>query len=391
MKVLFLTTVLPRKKRMGSEVASQAIIDALRDNGNDVRVVGYMKKDDSFELSPGEVCVGSRYIETKRSKLYPLYWLTLSFLKRLPYSAAKYWSHVYIENAKSLLAKQEYDAVFIDHSQLGWLLRISELRNVGERVVAIAHNVEHDMYRQFAEADTNVLGRWIYRREAELVERVEIALANAVKEVWTLTTDDASFFSRIKTNGRVKVLSLPSAIGTATLGNIAKRYDIALIGSWAWRANAEALRWFLDTVYPHLPAKLSISVAGAGASWLAGRYPNIDYCGFVLDAEEFLMQARVVAIPTLSGGGIQIKTLDAIASGSPIVATTLALRGIDDPPRTVAIADTSREFAALLSATAAEPEESRDCEEARSWSRLREKQFRGQVNSWVHKVVQSCK
>jgi hypothetical protein len=48
-----------------------------------------------------------------------------------------------------------------------------------------------------------------------------------------------------------------------------------------------------------------------------------------------MAQAKVVAIPTLSGGGIQIKTLDAIASGSAIVATPVALRGISDPPATV--------------------------------------------------------
>lgn len=390
MKILFLTTVLPRNRRMGSEVASQTIIDALRDNGHDVVVVGYMKKDDSFELSPGEVSVGSRYIESRRAKLYPIYWLGLSLLKSLPYSAAKYWSHDYIGKVKSLLANLAYDAVFVDHAQLGWLLGISELQAVRNKAVAIAHNVEHDMYRQFADGDTSVIAGWIYRREARLVERVELALANLVKEVWVLTTDDASFFSRIKTNGRVQVLSLPAAASACAPGSIVKRFDIGLIGSWAWKANAEGLRWFLDTVYPRLPIKLSISVAGRGASWLVGRYPNIDYLDFVPDAQQFLMQARVVAIPTLRGGGIQIKTLDAIASGSPIVATTLALRGINDPPKTLKIANTPIEFAALLSATAAAPEESRGCEEAHTWSHLREKEFRRQVNAWVHEIARSC-
>jgi hypothetical protein len=40
-------------------------------------------------------------------------------------------------------------------------------------------------------------------------------------------------------------------------------------------------------------------VAGKGAEWLSGKYPNVDYIGFVPDATEFMKKVRVVAIPTL--------------------------------------------------------------------------------------------
>jgi hypothetical protein len=65
----------------------------------------------------------------------------------------------------------------------------------------------------------------------------------------------------------------------------------------------------------------------------------------VPDAQAFLRRARVVAVPSTRGAGIQIKTLDAIASGSAVVATPLALRGIEDPPRSLSVAATAAEFA----------------------------------------------
>ena len=65
LKVLFLTTVLPRKRRMGSEVASQTVIDALTELGAEVTVVGYIRTDDDYSLGSREVCAGKRYIETK--------------------------------------------------------------------------------------------------------------------------------------------------------------------------------------------------------------------------------------------------------------------------------------------------------------------------------------
>ena len=115
-----------------------------------------------------------------------------------------------------------------------------------------------------------------------------------------------------------------------------------------------------------MPTNLSIHVAGKGADWLDGKYPNIIYCGVVPDAQEFMAFSRVVAIPTLSGGGIQIKTLDAITSGSFIVATTVGLRGISHPPSTVKIADNPEEFAASLVSAVASSSTQKSFDEAKN-------------------------
>lgn len=96
MKVLFLTTILPSQQRVGTEVASQAFIDGLRQNGCQVSVVGYMRKGDHFEIDSNEILVGKRYIETKTAKWHSLIWLILSFVFKLPYSAAKYYSRAYV-------------------------------------------------------------------------------------------------------------------------------------------------------------------------------------------------------------------------------------------------------------------------------------------------------
>ena len=57
--------------------------------------------------------------------------------------------------------------------------------------------------------------------------------------------------------------------------------------------------------------------------------------------------------PLLSGGGMRIKVLDAMALGRPVVATTLGAGGVEvDPQRDIVIADDvdsfAREVVALL-------------------------------------------
>jgi hypothetical protein len=386
MKVLFLTTLLPRKKRMGSEVASQCFIDAFNQKCYQVSVVGYMRKDDVFELNQKEVkevLVGKRYIETKRAKYYPIIWLILSFLKGLPYSAAKYYSNSYIRTVKKLLSSVNYDIVIIDHPQIGWLERF--LNNSG-KIIMIAHNIEQEIYLDSFNNASNFISRWIYRREAFLIKKMEDQLATTAKQVWALTQNDAEYFSKLEGASTVKVFDLPPGLAKFPEKLINKDFDIAIIGSWAWKANEEALQWFLQEVYPNLPDHLSIHVAGKGAEWLTGKYPNIHYRGFVPDSQAFMAQAKVVAIPTLSGGGIQIKTLDAIASGSTIVATPVALRGISDLPQTVQVAEDPKDFANLLIGAIASPSEQQAFDESLEWYRRRCDRFLADVASAISQV-----
>ena len=382
--VLFLTTVLPGARRMGSEVASQAVIDALNACGATVDVLGYVRTGENYALRPGETCIGMRHIETKSARGRALVWLAGSFLSGLPYSAAKYRSAEYVKAVRDKLQSGRYDLAVLDHAQLGWL--VPELRD-RIPIVAMAHNVEAEMYRQLSTVAASFAGRMIYRREASAIARLERRFVDAAAMVWALTEHDAGVFRRIKsTPGEVSVIGLPAAAShTAPLVSV-KEFDIGLIGSWSWKANAEALEWFFGEVLPLLPADCTIHIAGGGADAFGGRFPNVQVRGFVPSAQDFLAAARVVAIPTLSGGGIQIKTLDAIASGSRIVATPVAVRGIDDAPASVVVASAAADFAQALMA-AVGTAGSDVSVSGRQWARERELKFTRDIAGWTRRLA----
>lgn len=372
MKILFLTTILPRPQRMGSEVASQSFIDALQTAGYNVTVMGYQRTDDVFDLLPSEVCVGRRYIETRKAKFHLFIWLLLGFLKNLPYSAAKYYSQAYIRAVEQALATVSYDYVIIDHPQLAWLE--PSISNKSQ-LLTISHNVEHELYFDTAKQSKNSLERWIYNREAVLIRDLENRLALVAQQVWTLTHHDAQYFLQQPHQGTIRPFDLPPGLAPAPTLLTSKEFDIGIIGSWGWKPNIEGLIWFLEEVYPQLPSDISIHIAGRGAEQLIKKYPQIQYRGFVPNAQEFMAQAKVMAIPTLTGGGVQIKTLDAISSGTLIVATPIALRGITDPLATVQIAAHADEFAqCLLAARSTAPNVS-NIDKAAAWFENRKQKF----------------
>jgi len=344
MNILFLTTILPRQQRLGSEIASQCFIDALRQTGNRVLTVGYMRQDDPFELGRSEILVAQRYFESKRARWYLLFWMLLSLGLSLPYSSAKYYSPTYIQRVETLM-RHPFDLVVIDHPQLGWL---QPFLPSGQKLVMIAHNLEHQIYRQQASLSSRAI-QWIFHREARLIQRLETNLAREATQIWTFSQQAAEYFT--KQGQRAVAMTIPANLCPINARPQPKAFEIGLIGNWTGKSNQVGLRWFLQFVYPQLPADWAIHVAGLGAEWLPDRYPQIRYQGTVPNSQLFMAQAQVIAIPTLSDSGIQIQTLDAIASGSKIVATPAALLGLSDLPATVRVAEQPQQFVAALLAS----------------------------------------
>ncbi|MBF2064013.1 MAG: glycosyltransferase family 4 protein [Calothrix sp. C42_A2020_038] len=390
MKILYLTTVLPSQKRTGGEIASQTFIEALERDGHEVTVVGYQRCNSNI-VKTNEIVVDVRNIETHNSYLYPILWIGDSLLKKQPYSSTKYYSQKYLRTVISLFETNNYDVIVIDHAQIGWITNFLVHHQIYKKckIIFIAHNIEHEVYLSQCHSAKSHLSKYIYLREANLIKTIEDKLASLAHQVWTFTKHDAKYFYAL--NQQTKVFDLPSSL--TPLNKLSQhhapiKFDIGLIGSWTWKANLLGLKWFFQTVYPCLPKHISIRVAGKGAEWLRGEYKNVEYCGFVPDVQAFMAQARVIAIPSIAGGGIQIKTLDAIASGLPIVATPVALRGIFDYPSLVKVAEKPDEFAYnlvdLIELSRFEEVPSKLIEERFHWLNSRQQKFLANITGAIN-------
>jgi hypothetical protein len=282
-----------------------------------------------------------------------------------------------MRHASAELGRLNPQVMILDHVQMAWVVR--EIRWSGSTVV-VAHNVEHQMYREIADLKSDVLSRVALRREARLMRRWERVIAGRVDEIWTLTQEDLNAFQAMAAGTRVLRFDLPVAPASAPTP---LQFDVGIMGTWTWQPNRAGLEWFLDKVVPLMPSGVSVRVAGRGGEGIDGRAPGVSWAGVVPDASEFLRSARVIAVPSVTGGGVQVKTLDAIASGRPVVATSVALRGIRDVPSYVLCSDDPAQFAANL-ARALEHGSSRDtATEGAAWARARCDRFRQAVSAAI--------
>ncbi len=131
--------------------------------------------------------------------------------------------------------------------------------------------------------------------------------------------------------------------------------DLIIVAS-ANRANFHSIVWFLEEVLP-LAAAVGVEIIGnidgefrARAPALLKRHAEL-FKGRVEDLNAAYANAAAILLPTTEGHGISIKTVEAMSSGAPLIATPLAFRGMKlDPSRlnNVTLAPDAASFAAAL-------------------------------------------
>jgi glycosyltransferase involved in cell wall biosynthesis len=107
---------------------------------------------------------------------------------------------------------------------------------------------------------------------------------------------------------------------------------VLFVGLMGHAPNLLGLRWFVAEVFPSLRARypeMELHVIGKHGADFAAEFsrPQIQVRGFVADLAPEYDQAQLVIAPVFTGGGTQIKVIDALAHGRPLVASEFAFSG----------------------------------------------------------------
>lgn len=120
--------------------------------------------------------------------------------------------------------------------------------------------------------------------------------------------------------------------------------------------NYLGIKWLLEEVLPLAP-EVSIDIVGDIDEAIKARDKRLydthrhRFLGRVPAIETVYERAACVLLPTLGGFGLSIRTVEALSSGAPLIATPLAFRGLNvdfQQIRNVTIAADARSFAAAL-------------------------------------------
>jgi polysaccharide biosynthesis protein PslH len=120
-------------------------------------------------------------------------------------------------------------------------------------------------------------------------------------------------------------------------------------GSFRYQPNHEAMAWFLRDVYPAVLQQetgVELIITGDHADLPLPPSPAVILTGHVSDVRSLIGSAWASLAPIHSGGGTRLKILEAMAMGTPVIATSKGAEGLEvESGRHLLLADTPSEFA----------------------------------------------
>lgn len=119
--------------------------------------------------------------------------------------------------------------------------------------------------------------------------------------------------------------------------------SVLITTNFTYSQNVSSLEWFFRECWPHVDGRAKLTITGKDDSgrlaMLCASQPRTVYAGCLsmADLDAAFARTAVAVNPTRRGSGFQIKMLDAISRGVPLVSTSfsnkigLAIASSDDP------------------------------------------------------------
>jgi glycosyltransferase involved in cell wall biosynthesis len=253
----------------------------------------------------------------------------------LPIPVATDRSHAGSQVVAQLMARRPDVAVF-DFPHAHVLAQSAP----GVARVMFTHNVEAEIFRRHAEVAGNPALRWLWNHQFRRMQEFEGNVLRSYDTVVAVSARDAAAFKRDYGLAECRVIDTGVDLDYFAYREPPEGHDVVFSGSMDWLANADGIRYFLDEVWSAIVAQVPqarMLVVGrtppADLVELAkSRGVNWEFTGFVDDVRDYLHRASAYVIPLRVGGGTRLKVFEAMASGSPVVSTSIGVEGLPVEP-----------------------------------------------------------
>jgi glycosyltransferase involved in cell wall biosynthesis len=368
MKVLFVCNKSPFPAREGGPIAMKSIIDGLLSAGHQVKVlaVNSEKYQVDYQLVPEEIRQKTNLkLVNVDLRIKPLGALQ-ALIKNKSYHVERFISRDFESELVSMLTEDDYDIVQLETVFMAPYISVIR-KNSNAAIVLRAHNIEHLIWKRLARQSRFYLKRIYLNHLSETLKRFELDSLNRVDGIAAITRKDAAFFKGVT---HKTVVDIPYGINPAIYEpsyEVAKSPVFFHLGSMNWIPNQEGIKWLLEKVWP-----LVISKNPEAHLVLAGRFmpewllnykaKGIEVVGEVSDANEFVRNNHIAVVPLLSGSGIRIKIIEAMALGKTVVTTRIGAEGINYSDLTnIYIANDAAKMAAVMGQLIQYPDKAEHC------------------------------
>lgn len=367
MKILQLCHKTPLPAIDGGCIAINNITQCLLDSGMDVKVVAVATPKHPFMVSAfsksylEKTRFESVYIDTTPHKIEAL----KTLFTGNSYQISRFYHKIMVNKLTQILKSETFDIIHIESIYMAPYIPL--IRKYSKaKILMRLHNIEHQIWERLSENEHNPVMKLAYKVNAHQLRRVERKILQEVDGYMSISEPDYQYFHDTMPN--VPGVVIPFGINVDNYDMEDDDYiatdhpSLFHLGSMNWSPNVEGIEWFLDEVWPDILTAhpdLTFTLAGHDIpdSIRNRQDKNVTVVGAVPDANEFMMDHDIMVVPLLSGSGIRIKIVEAMALGRVVITTSIGAEGLDvQDGKHLFIANTPEEFVAVVNKCVSMPD-----------------------------------
>lgn len=353
MRILIIANKVPYPPKDGGSIATLTLARNFVRLGHEVSILAMNTKKHYIELSqlPEELSKSIRFIGVYTPALIsPIAALKNLLFSKQAYIAERFYTNSFKERLEQLLKEEEFDIIQLEGSYLGMYMdtiRAFSKAKVGMR----AHNLEFEIWERTAN-NGNSLKAFYIANLAKRIKRLEVGQLNRFDALIPITQRDADLLQSLGCKIPIHVTPTGIDVDSSKVDMSQLEFpSLFHIGALDWPPNQEGLLWFFDKIWPMIldqQPDLKFYLAGRNASEKMRnlKVKNLVYLGEVDSANDFMNSKAIGIVPLLSGSGMRIKIVEAMALGKAQVTTAIGAEGNSaEDGKEIMIADDPEEFA----------------------------------------------
>ena len=238
------------------------------------------------------------------------------------------------------LASRKYDVVQLDYTEMA---HYADVVGGRAKVSLTEQDVGSAAALRWARSAPSAWARWRGLMNAARMLAYEVHYCERVDRVITVSQHDADLLASYAP--RARVVNVPIGVAVEDVrcrAELPAAPGVLFLGYMRHPPNPQGLVYLWRQVMPLVAEQMPqvhLRVVGEGCEWGMENYKRGAYAkligdqrvtvvGAVEDLEGEFARNRIMAAPVLSGSGVRVKILTALAGGIPVVSTTLGVEGL---------------------------------------------------------------
>lgn len=272
------------------------------------------------------------------------------FFSHKPYHSVRFRSGLLLQKLRDLLFHNQFDIIQFEGPYLDYCIPLIRQNSIA-KISFRAHNIEHEIWERRAGQAKNPFKKFYFSLLSKRIKKLESSFLYQADMVIPISGKDHHIFQKLHPDKTYFVCPTGIDIPSYPEPEPVSAFSLFYIGALDWGPNTEGLDWFFKYVWKELITLypgMKIHIAGRNSHYYFSgqiRLKGVIVEGEVDDAHQFINSHSVMIVPLLSGSGIRIKILEAMALGRTVITTTTGAEGLNvTHKKNILIADSPAEF-----------------------------------------------